>query len=298
MNPKTVLLAALSLMLSTAYGAQRPASEPKQLVAIGSNFYVDIATVKQSSPTSSDFVAQVYEKDATSTQTITSFKGIFSCLSRIHSEPDPADTPMNRFYRLHPGDAESDVAKKACAAAHIDNPDIKFAHAAEAGIEEAKETLKTSRWKLVAGFPSLSVPTDEGNKVVIFVDKDSISGVTGNFAVYPMDKLKAEMRADPHGYLLEAKSFMNPAFPTAPDARPILIYGVATQAAQHIEPSARYTATYDCDRQWVRVEAGGQVDSGPLQLSGADPRNIAIAARYFCPNYSVQGVTFYKFDKK
>jgi hypothetical protein len=47
----------------------------------------------------------------------------------------------------------------------------------------------------------------------------------------------------------------------------------------------------------VTVSVGDKHETAPLGYWGADVRSIEIAARYFCPNYSVTGVTFYKFDK-
>jgi hypothetical protein len=121
-------------------------------------------------------------------------------------------------------------------------------------------------------------------------------GATGNFKVYALDHLYPAMRTDPRAWLLDPLTLGKPGYPKGPDLG-TLRSGMATQATQRMEPTAVYTATYDCDNQIVRILWTGHEESDSLGYWGADPRSIEIAARYFCPNYSVAGVTFYKLDK-
>jgi len=174
--------------------------------------------------------------------------------------------------------------------------EAKVAKAAAAALAEAKQELQSSKLVLVAGNPSFWENITDTNKVAIFIDKDTIAGTTARFSVYPLDRLRTTMHTDPRAWLIEPVAPLRPGYPRGPDLR-TLANALATQAAKHTEPSAVYTATYQCDEQTVRVSVGDKEETSPVGFWGADPRNIGIAARYFCPNYSVAGVTFYKYDK-
>ena len=188
------------------------------------------------------------------------------------------------------------VLAMSCAKAQTPGSEAKVAKAAATALAEAKQELQSSRLVLVAGNPSFWQNITDTNKVAIFIDKDTIAGTTARFSVYPLDRLRTAMHTDPRAWLIEPVAPIRPGYPSGP-AMQTLANALATGAANHTEPSTVYTATYQCDAETVTVSVGDKQETAPVGYWGADPRNIAIAAKYFCPNYSVAGVTFYKFDK-
>jgi hypothetical protein len=283
----------VAIICGLTMGAVEAQTKPPPLEYIGGDFFVDMSSLK---PSATEVSAEVLEKDTQSSKTKASFRATFSCGSKGTAQaPDPS-TPMGRFAAVHAENPDMYANKKICQAAHVEGEETRVARATAAALADAKQALTSSKWILVAGNPSMFVSITDTNKVAIFIDRDSISGNTARFAIYPLEQLRAAMHTDPRAWLIEPVTSLKPGYPKGPDLSTLTVT-VATQAAQRTEPSARYVATYDCDKETVRVSVGEKEETGLLGYSGADPRNIGIAARYFCPNYSVTGVTFYKFDK-
>jgi hypothetical protein len=188
------------------------------------------------------------------------------------------------------------VLAMSCAKAATPAGEAEVEKAAAAALADAIQELRSFKLVLVAGNPSFWQNITDTNKVAIFLDKDTLAGTTAQFSVYPLDRLRVAMHTDPRAWLIEPVAPIRPGYPSG-RAMQTLANAIATSATANLEPSAVYTATYQCDAETVTVSVGDKHETAPLGYWGADVRSIEIAARYFCPNYSVTGVTFYKFDK-
>jgi hypothetical protein len=287
------MLGTVAIICGLTMSAVAAQIEAPHLEFIGVDFFVDMSRLK---PSDTEVSAEVLEKAAQGSKTKASFRATFSCVSKGTAQlPDPS-TPLGRFAAVHAEDPDGYASKKICKAAHVEGDETRVARAAASALADAKQALMSSRWILVAGNPSLFTNITDTNKIAIFIDKDSISGNTARFAIYPLEQLRAVMQKDIRAWLIEPMMPVRPGYPSGPDLK-TLTTAIATQATQSTQPSAAYTATYQCDEQTVRVSVGDKEETGPVGYFGADVRNIEIAARYFCPNYSVTGITFYKRDR-
>jgi hypothetical protein len=264
-------------------------AEPKW-VAIGNGFSADLNSVK-SEPSSDMIVVTVRENSSPP------FKGVFKCVQKTQALIPDSSTQLNRFELLRPEDPDSQAAKTVCAVVH--SPELTKKHSLETALEESKAILASSRWVIATApnnFSNIDAPLDP-KSIVIFIDVGSIDGKSANFATISLDRLIPEMKKDPRAYLLTSQSLTSPVFQSQKGARKTLLFAIATKAALTIPPNANYKGTYDCLHQVVTVSSGTESDSGGLGFYGSDPRSIEIAARYFCPDYSVNGATYYKNDR-